>query len=151
MKQYERKLGSLSNDCFTYLTLCAILSLEFFQQSSWIWQQQYPYEPCRKLVSRSRSTRNRFLAHDKREPWGRDWQSPFQGFALTTCFIITSRRSKQESGRSFGNHCFTTWAPATVKLNSPFYSYSWKRGWSWPCFDTIPAPLRCKSCCSYAN
>ena len=71
MKQYARKLGSMSNDCFTDLTSCAVLSLEFFKQ-------QYPYEPCRNLVSRSRSTRKRFLAHDKREPWGRDWQ-PYKG------------------------------------------------------------------------
>ena len=35
-------------------------------------------------------------------------------------------------------------------LNSPFYSYSWKRGWSSPCFDTTLLALLCKSFC-YAN
>ena len=35
--------------------------------------------------------------------------------------------------------------------NSPFYSYSCKRGWSWPCFDTTLLALLCKSCSSYAN
>ena len=35
--------------------------------------------------------------------------------------------------------------------NSPFYSCRWKRGWSWPCFDTTLPPLLCKSCLSYAN
>ena len=34
---------------------------------------------------------------------------------------------------------------------SPFYSYSWKRGWSWPCFNTTLLALLCKSCCCYAN
>ena len=35
--------------------------------------------------------------------------------------------------------------------NSPFYSCRWKRGWSWPCFDTTLPALLCKSCLSYAN
>ena len=36
-------------------------------------------------------------------------------------------------------------------VNDPCYSYRWKRGWSWPCFDTTIRALSCKSCCSYAN
>ena len=34
---------------------------------------------------------------------------------------------------------------------SPSYSYRWKRGWSWPCFDTTLPAWLCKSCFSYAN
>ena len=30
-------------------------------------------------------------------------------------------------------------------------SYTWKRGLSWPCFDTTLPALLCKSCCSYAT
>ena len=28
--------------------------------------------------------------------------------------------------------------------NRPFYSYGWKRGWRWPCFDTNLSALLCK-------
>ena len=35
--------------------------------------------------------------------------------------------------------------------HSPFYSYRWKQGWSWPFFDTTLPALLCKSCHSYAN
>ena len=31
-----------------------------------------------------------------------------------------------------------------VSRNSPFYSYRWKRGWSWPCFDTTLPALLCE-------
>ena len=34
--------------------------------------------------------------------------------------------------------------------NSPLYTYRWKRGWSWPRFDTALLALVCKLC-SYAN
>ena len=34
---------------------------------------------------------------------------------------------------------------------SPSFSCRWKRGWSWPCFDTTLPALLCKSCFSYAN
>ena len=34
--------------------------------------------------------------------------------------------------------------------NSPFCSYLWKRGWSWPSFDTTLPALLCKSCPSFA-
>ena len=35
--------------------------------------------------------------------------------------------------------------------NCPFYGYRWKRGWSWPCFDTTLPALLCQSCRSYDN
>ena len=35
--------------------------------------------------------------------------------------------------------------------NSPFYSYRWKQGCSWPCFDTNLLALLCKSGFSYAK
>ena len=31
--------------------------------------------------------------------------------------------------------------------NNPFYSYGWKRDWSWRCFDTNLLALLCESCC----
>lgn len=34
-------------------------------------------------------------------------------------------------------------------VNRPFYSCSWKRGWSCPCFETTPLAFLHKSCCSY--
>ena len=44
-----------------------------------------------------------------------------------------------------------TWQRAIFNnsFNRPFYSYRWKRGWSWPCFDTTLPALLCKSCCFY--
>ena len=32
-----------------------------------------------------------------------------------------------------------------------YYTYRWKRGWSWPCFDTNFPALLCKSSFSYAD
>ena len=37
------------------------------------------------------------------------------------------------------------------RWSKPFYSYEWKRGWRWPCFDTNLLALLCKSSFSYAN
>ena len=52
----------------------------------------------------------------------------------------------------WGEEGVCTQASALATLaNSPFYSYGWKRGWSWPCFDTTLLALLCKSCSSYAN
>ena len=31
-----------------------------------------------------------------------------------------------------------------IPRNSPLYSYRWKRGWSWPCFDTTLPALLCQ-------
>ena len=44
-----------------------------------------------------------------------------------------------------------TWQRAIFNnsFNRPFYSYRWKRGWSWSCFDTTLPALLCKSCCFY--
>ena len=36
-------------------------------------------------------------------------------------------------------------------FNRAFYSYGWKQGWRWPCFDTNLPALLCKSSYSYAN
>ena len=34
-------------------------------------------------------------------------------------------------------YLYINFVVAVVVFNSPFYSYGCKRGWSWPCFDTI--------------
>ena len=53
---------------------------------------------------------------------------------------------------SWGEGGVCTQASTLATLaNSPLYSYKWKRGWSWPCFDTTLLALLCKSCSSYAN
>ena len=53
---------------------------------------------------------------------------------------------------SWGEGGVCTLASTLATLaNSPLYSYKWKRGWSWPCFDTTLLALLCKSCSSYAN
>ena len=49
-----------------------------------------------------------------------------------------------------GGVCTQASTLATL-ANGPLYSYRWKRGRSWPYFDTTLPALLCKSCCSYAN
>ena len=51
----------------------------------------------------------------------------------------------------FGFHLITGSGPFFQRWNRPFYSYGWKQGWSWPCFDTSLLALLRKSIFSYAN
>ena len=48
-------------------------------------------------------------------------------------------------------NCIIIKAATVVPSARPFYSYGWKRVWSWPCFDTNLPVLLCKSSYSYAN
>ena len=48
-------------------------------------------------------------------------------------------------------YSFFLYSKETVESILPLYSYWWKRGWSWPCFNTTLPALLCKSCYSYAD
>ena len=69
------------------------------------------------------------------------WFRLLQVSSPTVKFLKTSVK------KNIHNDPKLVWGPKS----SPFYSYRWKRGQSWPCFDTSLLALLCKSCCSYAN
>ena len=59
-------------------------------------------------------------------------------------YCVGFENSQWRTQTSHNNLFFSLLNLDMVPRNSPFCSYRWKRGWSWPCFDTTLPALLCQ-------